>query len=61
MKFQPYPFEKLTTLLQDIEPNQNYTPSSLTIGEPQFETPSFIQETLCENSNLLKKYPKTAG
>ncbi|NPA65456.1 MAG: succinyldiaminopimelate transaminase [Epsilonproteobacteria bacterium] len=61
MKFQPYPFQKLSTLLQDIEPNNNYEPSSLTIGEPQFETPTFIQEALCESSYLLKKYPKTAG
>ncbi len=61
MHFQPYPFQKLTDLLQDIKPNEVYEPSSLTIGEPQFETPLFIQEALCESSNLLKKYPKTAG
>lgn len=37
------------------------TPSILTIGEPQFETPAFIQEALAENAPLLKKYPKTTG
>jgi len=61
MNFEPYPFEKLNNLLQNIIPNNNYTPSVLTIGEPQFETPSFIQEALKENTHLLKKYPKTGG
>ena len=61
MKFEPYPFEKLNTLLQDITPNPDYTPCVLTIGEPQFETPIFIQESLANSTSLLKKYPKTAG
>ena len=61
MKFEPYPFEKLNNLLKNIIPNKNYTPSVLTIGEPQFETPNFIQEALKDSSALLKKYPKTAG
>ncbi|MEA1891266.1 MAG: succinyldiaminopimelate transaminase [Campylobacterota bacterium] len=61
MTFEPYPFEKLNNLLKNIIPNKNYAPSVLTIGEPQFETPSFIQSSLCENSALLKKYPKTSG
>ena len=61
MYFEPYPFEKLTTLLEEITPNEKYTPSVLTIGEPQFETPSFIQKALIDNAELLKKYPKTAG
>ena len=61
MQFQPYPFEKLNTLLKEITPNPNYESSSLTIGEPQFETPEFIQNRLCESASLLKKYPKTSG
>lgn len=61
MKFEPYPFEKLNELLKNISPNAEYKPSVLTIGEPQFETPAFIQEALAKNSSLLKKYPKTAG
>lgn len=61
MNFEPYPFEKLNNLLKDIIPNKNHEPSSLTIGEPQFETPDFIQKTLCQNSSQLRKYPKTAG
>jgi aspartate/methionine/tyrosine aminotransferase len=61
MNFEPYPFEKLNALLQNIIPNSNYTPSVLTIGEPQFETPDFIQDELKKSTNLLKKYPKTSG
>jgi aspartate/methionine/tyrosine aminotransferase len=61
MNFEKYPFEKLTLLLKDITPNPDYEPSSLTIGEPQFETPDFIQQSLADNTSLLNKYPKTAG
>ncbi len=61
MKFEPYPFEKLTNLLKDIEPTSDYKEAILTIGEPQFETPDFIQDSLKNNTKLLKKYPKTAG
>jgi aspartate/methionine/tyrosine aminotransferase len=59
--FEPYPFEKLTTLLGGITPNPDYSPIALTIGEPQFETPAFIQETLTNNASKLRFYPKTAG
>ncbi len=61
MTFEPYPFEKLTQLLADVTPNDTLNPIVLTIGEPQFETPDFIQEALQEAAPLLKKYPKTAG
>lgn len=61
MHFEPYPFEKLTELLKDITPNSAYPAVTLTIGEPQFETPDFIQEALKENAHLLKKYPKSSG
>lgn len=61
MHFEPYPFEKLTELLKDITPNQAYPAVTLTIGEPQFETPNFIQEALKKNVHLLKKYPKSSG
>jgi len=57
--FEKYPFEKLNELLENIpHPEEVIT---LTIGEPQFETPKFIKDSLCENSKLLNKYPKTAG
>lgn len=61
MNFEAYPFEKLNDLLKDITPNPHFPLSALTIGEPQFDTPLFIQESLQQNSFLLNKYPKTAG
>ena len=61
MHFKPYPFEKLNELLKNIIPNSDYSPSVLTIGEPQFETPAFIQQKLCETAPYLQKYPKTTG
>jgi len=61
MEFKKYPFERLNELLQEVEPNCNLSPISLTIGEPQFETPQFIQEELKSSSSLLNKYPKSAG
>lgn len=59
MEFQPYPFEKLNSLIQGISTNGKRI--SLTIGEPQFETPTKICKTLCEQAESLNKYPKTAG
>jgi len=61
MNFETYPFEKLNTLLGDITPNPDYSALSLTIGEPQFDTPQFILDALNQNASLLNKYPKTAG
>jgi len=61
MNFEKYPFEKLNELLADITPNDKYELSALTIGEPKFETPDFIQNALKDNSALLKKYPSTVG
>ncbi len=61
MNFETYPFEKLNQLLDNVVPNDKYTPLSLTIGEPQFDTPQFILDALNENAPLLNKYPKIAG
>ena len=61
MNFEKYPFEKLNDLLQDIIPNEKYEASALTIGEPKFETPQFIQDKLKQTSSSLRKYPSTIG
>jgi len=61
MNFETYPFEKLNNLLKDITPSSDYDALSLTIGEPQFETPQFILDALNEHATLLNKYPKTSG
>jgi len=61
MQFKKYPFERLNELLDGVEPNSSYSPISLTIGEPQFETPKFIKEALANSLDLLNKYPKSSG
>ncbi len=61
MNFETYPFEKLNNLLEKINPNSDYSALSLTIGEPQFETPKFILDELTSSAKLLNKYPKTSG
>ena len=61
MNFETYPFEKLNNLLENINPNSDYSALSLTIGEPQFETPKFILDELTSSAKLLNKYPKTSG
>jgi len=61
LNFETYPFEKLNNLLDPITPNADHTPLSLTIGEPQFDTPAFILDALNTHAPLLNKYPKTSG
>ncbi len=61
MKFESYPFEKLNNLLKDIIPNQDFKPLNLTIGEPQFNTPSFVLDALKDDVKEFNKYPKTRG
>ena len=59
MEFQPYPFEKLNALIQGLPQKEGRI--SLTIGEPQFQTPKFICQALSDKAHLLNKYPKTSG
>ena len=61
MQFEQYPFERLAQLLDGSKGNEKYEPSSLTIGEPQFNTPQFIQDELASSASLLNKYPKSSG
>ncbi len=61
MQFEKYPFEKLNNLLEGVMPPKDLEVMTLTIGEPQLETPLFIQEELKRRSSLLNKYPKSAG
>ena len=61
MHFETYPFEKLAKLLSDVTPDTAHSAVSLTIGEPQFSTPDFIQHTLAKHAEALRYYPKSAG
>ncbi|MDR0747007.1 MAG: succinyldiaminopimelate transaminase [Helicobacteraceae bacterium] len=59
--FEPYPFEKLRSLLEDVQPNADKTPINLHIGEPQFQTPKAILEVLSAHNALFNKYPLSGG
>ncbi len=61
MRFEPYPFEKLALLLKDIKVNSDNPLIDLTIGEPKFQTPQGICNSLSDNTDLLNKYPKSSG
>jgi N-succinyldiaminopimelate aminotransferase len=61
-KLQPYPFERLRTLLAGITPPAAYRPISLGIGEPKHPTPQFIKDALVAAlDDGLAHYPITAG
>jgi N-succinyldiaminopimelate aminotransferase len=57
----PYPFQRLRDLFAGIQPNQEFRPVNLSIGEPKHATPAFIKATLTENLSGLANYPTTLG
>ncbi len=59
-KLQPYPFQRLAQLKQDITPADK-TAIALSIGEPKHATPAIIHNALTENLHGLAAYPSTRG
>lgn len=57
---QPYPFERLRALFQDIspEPEQHI---NLGMGEPQHPPPEFVLEALADALPRVASYPATRG
>ena len=60
-RLQPYPFEKLRHLFAGVSPPPTLGEIKLSIGEPQHETPPFIQRALADNLAGLAIYPTTQG
>ena len=60
-KLQPYPFERLKQLFASVQPNENYAPISLGIGEPRHATPELVLNALSGATKALSAYPATAG
>lgn len=58
---QPYPFERLATLLSDVAPAAGFAPIVLTIGEPRHAPPQFVLDTLRAALPRLDVYPATVG
>ena len=48
-RLHPYPFQKLSTLFSGIVPDPQYSPISLSIGEPKHPTPEFIKSAITAN------------
>ena len=59
-QLQPYPFQKISTLLEGIKP-ANKPMLSLAIGEPKHPTPKIILDALQENLAGFSNYPLTKG
>ena len=60
-RLQPYPLERLRQLFTGVQPNPEYRPISLGIGEPKHPTPQFIRDALSGSLDGLASYPLTAG
>jgi N-succinyldiaminopimelate aminotransferase len=58
---EPYPFEKLASLKQDILPPANLAPIIMSIGEPKHPTPEFITQVIIENRDGFSRYPTIHG
>lgn len=59
-RLQPYPFERLATLLKGAVPAAK-PHVSLSIGEPKHASPPFVLEALAKNLGKLSVYPNTKG
>ena len=60
-QLQPYPFQRLRTLLNGITPAADFTPINLSIGEPKHATPMLIRDALMQHLDGLASYPLTQG
>ena len=60
-KLQAYPFEKLSKLINNERPSDQYSAVSLAIGEPKHPTPESIKNALASKLSQLDKYPSTRG
>ncbi len=58
---QPYPFQKLRHLFENIHRNADLPAVELQIGEPKHVTPEFIRQALVDHLNGLSTYPTTQG
>ncbi|TMH26342.1 MAG: succinyldiaminopimelate transaminase [Betaproteobacteria bacterium] len=60
-KLQPYPFEKLRSLIAGNTPPAELPAIHLQIGEPKHPTPAVVKDALAAALDGLASYPLTAG
>jgi N-succinyldiaminopimelate aminotransferase len=58
---QPYPFERLRSLLAGAQPPAGLTHIPLSIGEPRHTPPAFVGEALLAALTTLGSYPLAIG
>jgi N-succinyldiaminopimelate aminotransferase len=58
---QPYPFERLKSILAAVTPPSHLSAISLGMGEPRHEAPPAVLSALREGLAGLSTYPPTAG
>ncbi len=58
---QPYPFEKLVQLKENLHPPAQLDHIALSIGEPRHPAPRFVVENLIAHLHQLSTYPGTRG
>ncbi|WP_374650031.1 aminotransferase class I/II-fold pyridoxal phosphate-dependent enzyme [Dongia sp.] len=58
---QFHPFTRLNKLLEGVQPGGGNTPLLLSLGEPQFQPPSFALDAIANAKELWSKYPPTLG
>jgi N-succinyldiaminopimelate aminotransferase len=56
-RLQPYPFERLRTLLDGCTPPAGLRPINLSIGEPRHATPALLLDALVAASTGFSIYP----
>ena len=64
LRLQAYPFERLRQLFSQVQPNPDFAPISLGIGEPRHAAPDLVKQAYCNailKSGGLSVYPATAG
>jgi N-succinyldiaminopimelate aminotransferase len=57
----PYPFNRISNLLDGVIADPTKRPLRLSIGEPQHKTPEFILNALTGNLKGFSRYPETIG
>jgi N-succinyldiaminopimelate aminotransferase len=60
-QLQPYPFERLRSLLKDVAPSPAHAPISMSIGEPRHPAPERVRQALVGHLQGLSNYPPTVG
>ncbi|MBM3357033.1 MAG: succinyldiaminopimelate transaminase [Betaproteobacteria bacterium] len=60
-RLQSYPFQKLSALIDGVNPPPGQRPIPLHIGEPRHPTPEFIRQAVAANLDGLANYPATLG